>query len=321
MTTNPLNCSAPRENASHGPRIDAVIVTFNNPVMLAAILQRLLGQTLPCHAIIVFDNSTEGETRAMVAREFPGVRLLTKGRNIGTAGGFHAGIAGTQPECDFILTLDDDVEILPDAVEELYRGFLALSRKGLPVGAVRAVGRSDPAATTYPIDWFPWRGTLILADAVRAVGLPRRDYFMYAEDAEFSLRLAGRGYRFFCAPRSRITEIRQSGKRCERLFGWEFFFYADDFRSYYAVRNFIHVFRKHRRHADLARTIIYGLKLSLFTALFARGPSLSRTRAVLSGLRDGFRGRLGINPHFLPVSLPPPLEEGREGRWTAACVR
>ncbi|MCU0561206.1 MAG: glycosyltransferase [Desulfobacterales bacterium] len=298
-----------------------MIVTFCNPGLLRAILQSLLGQTLPCHAIIVFDNSADGATRAMVTGEFPGVRLISEGRNIGTAGGFHAGMAVAQPECDFILTLDDDVEVRSDAVEKLYLGFCDLSRQGLPVGAVRAVGRSDPAATPYPIDWFPWRGTLVLTSAAQAAGLPCRDYFMYAEDAEFSLRLAACGYRFYCIPGSKITEIRDSGKRHDRFFGREIFFYADDFRSYYAVRNFIHVFRKHRRHQELARTVVYGLKLSLFTALIARSRSLSRTHGVLCGFRDGFRGRLGINRRFLPVPPAEPPAEGTADRWEAACAR
>jgi GT2 family glycosyltransferase len=311
MTTGPRIAFIPRERAGQAPRIGAVIVTFHNPGMLRAILQSLIGQTLPCRTIVVFDNSADGLTRAMVTREFPGVRLLTENRNIGTAGGFHAAMACALPDCDFILCLDDDVEVRADAVEWLHRGFVDLSRRGIPLGAVWAVGRSDPAAAPYRIQWFPWCGTLISADAIRAAGLPRPEYFMYAEDAEFSLRLAGCGYRFYCIPRSRVTEIRRSGKRYDRIFGREIFFYAEDFRSYYATRNFIHVFRMHRRRAELVRTVIYGLKLSLFTALFSRSRSLSRSRAVLSGLRDGFRGRLGRNARFLPI--PPAGPPGARG--------
>lgn len=303
------------------PRIGAVIVTFHNPGMLRAILKSLLGQTLPCQAVIVVDNSTDGDTLAMVAGEFPSVRYLAPGQNIGTAGGFYVGMACALPECDFILTLDDDVEIRSDAIEELYRCFLGLAWQGVPVGAVRAVGRSDPATAPYPIEWFPWRGTLVLTSAVQAAGLPCRDYFMYAEDADFSLRLAECGYRFFCAPRSRITEIRRSGKRYEHILGREFFFYADDFRSYYATRNFIHVLRKHRRYAELTRTVIHGLKLSLFTALFSQTRSLLRTRAILSGFCDGFRGRLGCNERFLPAPPAKTAEAGMPGGGGAACTR
>lgn len=311
MTMPRSNPSSAPSGARGVPRIGVVIVTFHNPAMLRTILESLRAQTLSCRPIVVFDNSADGETRAMVTGEFPDVRLLAESGNVGSAGGFCAAMACALPECDFILTLDDDVAVCPDAVEELYRGFRDLAGRGIPVGAVRAAGFADSAAAPYRIAWFPWRGTLIASAAVRAVGLPRRDYFMYAEDAEFSLRLARRGYRFYCIPRSRVEEIRTDGKLYDRFLGREFFYYADDFRSYYATRNFICLFREQRRRAELVRTVLYGVKLALFTALFSRRRSLSRTHAILSGFRDGFRGRLGRNARFLPD--PPaaaPAERG-----------
>jgi GT2 family glycosyltransferase len=286
------------------PKVSVVIVTYHNTLMLRGLLRGLLNQSLPCHEIIVFDNSADPETRTMVSKEFREVRLLSAGENIGTAGGFHVGMLYAINKCDFVLTLDDDVEVLSTSIEGLYRSFQELTRQGIAVGAVRAVGRFDKAKTYYPIEWFPWRGTFILTAAIKKAGLPRRDYFMYAEDTEFSLRMSQQGYLFFCTPHSRITEIRKSGKSHNQVFGKKFFYYADDFRSYYAARNFIHVWKRFNNYRELLRTIIYCMKLSLFTMLFTQNRSCRRARALLQGVIDGFRGRLGRNDGYLPGVTP-----------------
>ena len=185
--------------------LSAVIVTYNNSEMLEAVLQDLGLQTMRLHKILLMDNSDSSVTRVMVYRKFPSVIHVKMPENVGTAGGFHEGIKRALGDCDFVLTLDDDVRLHPDSVANLYRGFIRLQRQAHRLGAVRAVGLRHEGVAPRRLDTFAWRGTLISVEAIRRVGLPLPDYFMYADDVEYSMRWSRRDMRYLISPTARLS--------------------------------------------------------------------------------------------------------------------
>jgi len=281
-------------------KIACVIVTYNNPSMLADILQDLFRQSLQPIAIIVFDNSNVSETECMIRQKYEEVIYLKMDSNVGTAGGFHEGIKRAIVDCDFVLTLDDDVRMGQDAVEELYTGFIELQKKNDRVGAVRAVGHHKNHRTSSKLDDFAWRGTLIKTEAIKQTGLPFKEYFMYADDVEYSMRLSGNGYQFFDIPGSIIREKRDWDKRKYKLLGRKIVFYDEDFRFYYAVRNAIHAYRKHKRYKELLKVFTYGVKISIFLILFQRSKELGKLKAIWDGFVDGISADLGKKMRYLP---------------------
>jgi rhamnopyranosyl-N-acetylglucosaminyl-diphospho-decaprenol beta-1,3/1,4-galactofuranosyltransferase len=303
-------CDMPSSARDRGPRLTAVVVTYNNPGMLDDVLRDLGRQSLRLYEIIVVDNSTGPATRAMVRRKYPSVTYVEMPDNVGTAGGFHEGIRRAVRRCDFVLTLDDDVRMHADSVAALYRGFLHLKRANPRLGAVRAVGVHHGRLAPCRLDDFAWRGTLISAAAIRQVGLPVPEYFMYADDVEFSMQLAGRGYEAFDIPGSRIMEQRTWDKLSKRVLGRTVRCYAEDFRFYYALRNSIHAYKKHGRHRALIRTLAYAVKLVLFFGLFHRCGRRHTLQAIARGVIDGMRSRLGKNDRYLPgAQWPAPAAE------------
>jgi glycosyltransferase involved in cell wall biosynthesis len=148
------------------PRVTAVVVTFRNPEMLKALLSDLAAQTLPLEKIIVVDNGG-GEA----ASDFPRVDYVRMAENTGSSGGYHEGFKRAAGSADFILTLDDDVALPPDAVEKLVAGFFRLEGS-VKLGAVRAVGPEHPATEPTELEVAPWRGTLFKASVVAQAGPP-----------------------------------------------------------------------------------------------------------------------------------------------------
>lgn len=283
-----------------GPKLTAVIVTYNNPEMLATLLTDLGRQSLPLHETIVIDNSDSDSTRVMVGRQFQSITYIKMPKNVGTAGGFHQGLRKALRDCEFVLTLDDDVRLREDAVHELYQGYQYLKKDNPRLGAVRAVGARHGHSAPCRLADLAWRGTLFNAEAIRRTGLPLPEYFMYADDVEFSIRLAEHGYEAFDIPRSKIMEQRIWDKLSQQILGRKVTCYAEDFRYYYALRNSIHAFRKHGRRRALMRTIAYALKMIIFFTLFHRSERWHRVRAIVHGVNDGIRSRLGKNRRFLP---------------------
>jgi len=299
------------------PKLAAVIVTYNNPEMLEDVLQDLGRQTMRLHEIRVMDNSDSRATQMMVRQKFPSVTYIKMQENVGTAGGFHEGIRRAVRDCEFVLTLDDDVRMRADSVEKLYRGYVNLKEDNRRLGAVRAVGAGGGTAPRR-LDDFAWRGTLINAEAIRRVGLPLAEYFMYADDVEFSMQLAEQGYEAFDIPGSKIMEQRTWDKLSKRILGRKVICYAEDFRFYYALRNSLHAYKKHKRHRALIRTLAYAIKMLLFFGLFHRAGGWHKLQAIARGVIDGMRSRLGKNNRYLPDAVQPVIvPNGRRGKGQA----
>jgi GT2 family glycosyltransferase len=282
-------------------------VTYNNPGMLGDVLRDLGRQHMRLHQIIVVDNSSAPATRVMVRQHYPSATYVAMPDNVGTAGGFHEGIRRAVPHCDFVLTLDDDVRMQPDSVAALYRGFQHLKGRTPRLGAVRAVGAQHGRSVPCKLDDFAWRGTLISAAAIRRVGLPMPQYFMYADDVEFSMQLARQGYEVFDIPGSKIMEQRTWDKMSQRVLGRTVRCYAEDFRFYYALRNSIHAYKTHGRHRALVRTLAYAVKLVVFFGVFHRWRRRHTLQAIVRGVIDGLRSHLGKNCRYLPPGAQWPV--------------
>lgn len=271
----------------------AVVVVYNNATMAGELLRSLLGQTYRPLRVVVVDNASDEPFRP----DDPRVEVARLPENAGSAGGYHEGFKRALEGSDFVATFDDDVDPAPDCVERLVAGFERLGASA-KVGAVRAVGDGHAEREPTPLEIAPWRGTLFSAAAVREVGLPAADYFLYGEDLEYSLRLRRRGYGIYWIPGSVCVERRQ-GKTADALLGRKVAIYPSAFRLYYAFRNETAIYLAYRRPGKLARTLLYALKVLLY--LTVRDGSPEKRRAVAAGLADGFRGRKGRNAAYLPA--------------------
>ena len=282
-------------------KIAAVIVTYRNFAMLCNLLEDLLFQSIELDEIIVIDNSADERGVQSIQSAFPGVVYRRMPENVGSAGGYSEGIRMAAETADYVLTLDDDVRMPPDAVANLLAGMRQRQRQGLKVGAVRAVGPNHSSRIPEELKDFAWRGTLFSRAAIEKVGLPLGEYFLYADDLEYSLRMAKEGFRFFWVPSSVVEEMRKGDKVTHCFFGKRFILYRDDFRLYYALRNEIHAYRVHCRFGDLLRTLRYGAKMMLFFVLSKRRGARRGVLTIWDGITDGFRSRLGKNINYLPA--------------------
>jgi rhamnopyranosyl-N-acetylglucosaminyl-diphospho-decaprenol beta-1,3/1,4-galactofuranosyltransferase len=285
-------------------RICAVIVTFNNAGMLEELLNDLHLQSRPPDRMILVDNASRDQTESMVKSNYPAVEYVRLHENLGSAGGYHEGVSRAVDDADFIYTLDDDVQLMPDTLSEIIKGIHALDGAlPCPVAAVRSVGYGHPERIPTRLAICPWRGTLFKTEIVRKAGLPSPDYFMYGEDLEYSLRLAKGGYCFYWIPASICRERRRfrDGKSGAVVFGKRGIRYQDPFRLYYAFRNEIFIYRQYHYLLKLFRSLLYAGKVMAMILLSEGWGGQKAIRAVCRGLWDGFGGKLGKDPDYLPT--------------------
>ena len=197
--------------------VAAVVVTFNRLEKLKTVIASLEAQTMPVAQLIVVDNaSTDGtgdylaglETRAPLT-------VVSMAENSGGAGGFAEGmLRGYVGGADHVWIMDDDCYPQPTALETLIRGFdEAVSELGGDVPfACSVVQFTDGSICEMnnPVPTWDWGRLLVKAQrnvmvtacsfvsvliprwAIAQYGLPYRDYFIWFDDREYTLRLTRR---------------------------------------------------------------------------------------------------------------------------------
>ncbi|WP_298229710.1 glycosyltransferase [Gryllotalpicola sp.] len=191
-------------------RIAIVIVTFNRTALLGELLDSAARLTTAPWRIIVVDNaSTDGTADVVEAKrdDFPEGLLVYRRleTNTGGAGGFSAGTGlALELGADWMWLMDDDVEILPDALD-VFAPWMARFKclhgrrydvdgtdfywqakfnqwLGVPLPySIRTFDHEGYAITNSGT----FEGMMIHADIVRAIGLPDPRFFISWDDAVY----------------------------------------------------------------------------------------------------------------------------------------
>ncbi len=128
-------------------RLFGVMVTYRRPTELSASLRHLAGQTRHLDALVVVDNSPNGETKTLVSlyrsQGMP-VEYIAAPENLGPAGGIALGMKRVLEfgrDDDWILLLDDDNPCFTvSLLEDLHRLARVVRRNDPRTAAVGVAG-------------------------------------------------------------------------------------------------------------------------------------------------------------------------------------
>ena len=295
-----------------GPKVIAVVVTYNRRDLLLESLAAVLGQTRAPDKVIVVDNASEDGTAAAVRGQFPSVHLAELRRNSGGAGGFAGGMALALADgADLIWLMDDDTVPEPGALNALLGArdrMAAQDRSGGPPALVASQvlwtdGREHPMNTPrrkpfaakaerlaaaavgcVPIRSASFVSVLVDAAECRRRGLPRADYFLWNDDFEFTTRLL-RGNTGLLCPASVVVHKTKTFGSTDADPGDRFF---------YEVRNKVWMFKDSAPLAPLERAAYGGSTLRRWARTFAcshdrRTLRQSLFRGIAAGVRTSPR--------------------------------
>ncbi|ACU34098.1 Glycosyltransferase, GT2 family [Actinosynnema pretiosum] len=194
--------------------VAAVVVTYNRKAKLPKVLDHVLAQTRKADWLVIVDNaSTDGTDE--VLKQYEGVEnveIIRLTENTGGAGGFATGMnRGYELGADFVWIMDDDCYANSDALEELLNGLAKAEAElnmQLPFACslVKWVDGSI-CEMNNPVTTWDW-GRLISKGqenvlvkhcsfvsvmfprwALTKHGLPLREYFIWFDDQEYTLRV------------------------------------------------------------------------------------------------------------------------------------
>jgi len=192
--------------ASEGPQATAVICTWNKCADVRANLEALRAQTRPFADVIVVDNASNDETTAMIAREFPEVRLIVMPHSqYGACETFNIGFASVTTLWTVIL--DDDVVLPAGWLERAASRFLdepdataVLSSKIVEPGMPESYRNSPAVNRERYMSTFRGCASLARSSALAEAGGYDERLYIYGNERDLTCRLLNLGYRVLQYP-------------------------------------------------------------------------------------------------------------------------
>jgi GT2 family glycosyltransferase len=297
------------------PRVAIVVLSWNGRDDTLGCLASLRAVEHEPLDVVVVDNGSTDDTDAAVRAEFPEVELVRSEENLGFAEGNDVGIRrALERGADHVLVLNNDVEVEPGfvtaLVEEAERrpDAGALCPKILyfePRDRIWFVGAAfdprsgrgrhiryreldDPAETAVTeTDRVCGAAMLVRRRVLEEVGGFDPEFFLYAEDTEWSLRARAAGLRHYVVPRSRVYHKVSGGSGGENM----------PTPLYYALRNTLVVCERWAPLGQLGTWRRRAVVVAAHAAQALTSPERAESlRAVRDGWRDFRRGRLGKRP-------------------------
>lgn len=148
------------------------------------------------------------------------------------------------------------------------------------------------------VPYAPYGGVFMHKDMVGLIGYPKAEFFVYADDSEYTYRITEKGGKIWLIPDSEITDIDKSyGITYKRQFWRSIFLDLWSFRTYYQVRNSVYFYDQ----TNVSNRVIYRLNKWLFLSGQWLMSKLSNKQAnynkLLKAIHDGLTGSLGkVNP-------------------------
>jgi glycosyltransferase involved in cell wall biosynthesis len=124
-----------REKPFGAPLVSVIIPCYNQAHFLSDAIESVLSQTYPYFEVIVVDDGSPDNTSEVAAR-YPSVKCVRQ-ENRGLAGARNGGLPHARG--DFLLFLDSDDRLMPDALETNLRYFDAHPGCGLVCGQQRVI--------------------------------------------------------------------------------------------------------------------------------------------------------------------------------------
>lgn len=200
-------------------KITCVVVTYNRAELLKSVVSSLLTQTRPIDELIVIDNNSDEETKAYLdnlSSTNDIVKYVRLTRNTGGAGGFYHGMkAAYDAGADWVWVFDDDAVPRNTALEKLVAsdvfnffvhgetesslGFLA-SRVEWTDGSACYMNTprvhrdwpemQDLLPENIKLFSSSFVSTLISREAIKRVGYPVKEFFIWYDDTEYTSRIS-----------------------------------------------------------------------------------------------------------------------------------
>lgn len=242
-----------------------VIVTYNRLDLLKECISMAKNQSLPPSHIIIVNNASTDQTKEYLdSLNDPLLMIRHLSVNSGGAGGFHEGLKlSLTTDAEWSVIIDDDAMLDPHFLKlideqatktpdiEAYAGTVVTNdtidlthrqfckRPGFI--AVKPDIRMYEKET-FQCDFASFCGLVVSNRLIQTIGLPEKDYFIWYDDTEYSIRIR-KHTPIVVIPAARLNhKVAVPVIQTPRRYTW---------KDYYGLRNRMHMVKKHGNLTDV----------------------------------------------------------------------
>ncbi|GEK28284.1 glycosyltransferase family 2 protein [Furfurilactobacillus siliginis] len=284
--------------------VGAVLVTYNRLALLKESVAAILSQTHPVNElIIVNNNSTDGTADFLESLQASqnNITIVSTTENIGGAGGFSLGMnsAIQNRTNDFLWVMDDDTIPKADALEKLINPFAdQIVGDGFTCSNVRW---TDGGAAVMNIPYIvgQWNNLadkglvavkaasfvslLVPIKTVKKLGLPIKEFFVWGDDYEFTVRISEK-YDCYCVTDSIVIHKMTANHGVDIVSDSE----GRIPRYYYSYRNSIYTESHHGGFHGLFTQLLRDVYAIYKVIRHSPNKRMKRINIILKGMFAGF---------------------------------
>lgn len=298
--------------------IGVVIVTYNRKEKLMETLNQFSRQTKGPLYVMVVNNASTDQTEEILKtwqkeKESFEKIVLNLELNTGGSGGFHEGLKKSLSlGAEWVWVSDDDAVPEPDAIEaasnylekskESLRDISAICGQVINYGKIdtnhrknyiskgirileKPIPEEEYKKEAFEINAFSYVGTIISRDKMRQAGVTLKEYFIWWDDTEHSLRLSKLG-KIICVPGIRVHHDVGSSK------------FEVTWKTYYGFRNMTDMYRRHMPRRCFA---YFSLRVIVKIAFFLIvKKNVTEIMILKKAFLDALKGNFGIDPIYRP---------------------
>ena len=186
--------------------VAAIVVTYNRKELLKKCIEKLKSQTVSLDILVIDNASTDG-TNELFYKEVDGLHYFNTGSNLGGAGGFYFGIKkAVEFGFKYLWILDDDTMPTENALEMFLQkdkelngeyGFLTSkvlwkdeSICAMNVQKITKWRQLKDCSKEQTVQYASFVSLFMKSDTVEKVGLPYKEFFIWADDWEYTRRIS-----------------------------------------------------------------------------------------------------------------------------------
>lgn len=290
-------------------KICAVIVTYNRPELLCRCVEHLLKQTYPLD-ILIYDNHSSMDTkRALEEREFLNdhVTYYYAEKNTGGSGGFHNGMKmAVEKGYEYLWLMDDDGYAVEDTTLERIMEAKELIKDELFILNSLVICDEETLQLSFSVDRSfdgkyvqslaqdglykgaanPFNGTLIPTKLIDKIGYTKKEFFVYGDETEYTLRSKANGAELYTVVNSLYYHPTYIAKK-KKFFGKEIVVSQIPlWKAYCMARNTTYYTRL---YFGIKERVVKTASLIL-GALYVEKNKWARLKITLRGIKDGKKG-------------------------------
>ena len=212
-------------------KVSIVVPNWNGMKFVGMCLDSLSQLDFQDYEVIVVDNGSTDGSREMIEQQYPDVRRVELPDNMGFAIACNEGIKASNAE--YIVLLNNDIEVTPDWLKELYEGMERHPECGMGTTKMMFLDQRDVFYNTGDLfhSWSAGGGRgqgekelgqyddeeyvfgacagagIYRREFFNQVGLFDEDFFIFAEDVDLNMRGQLQGLKAVYLPKAKVFHI------------------------------------------------------------------------------------------------------------------